>query len=217
MDGPNDDGSYFRTFNEMLEFTYGDTPCKVFPHTCLPKKIDAVIWDADDTLWDIKPIGLASFCQPPYEKVGDDAVKCTVLMDVWRKKGKKQGGLREVQVAREQTVRLKSSVIETLDKLASMGIKCHVASNNEPGKVEGIITALGIRDKFDIIQSDFDSKPYLIDLLLKKTRDDPTHLLFIDDERHNVSRVYFDLGITSLCMGVDIQAPAEVLDFIMEV
>ncbi len=77
-------GDGFRNFQELLDFSYARTPCEEFPEECQPRTINHVVWDADDTLWDIKPFGIASMCHKPFRKLSDEAVEmqCERLVEV---------------------------------------------------------------------------------------------------------------------------------------
>ena len=53
------------------------TVCKQRPECCTPRKIEMVLLDADDTMWEIKPYGIASGIKGPLKKIDDDTVEAT--------------------------------------------------------------------------------------------------------------------------------------------
>jgi phosphoglycolate phosphatase-like HAD superfamily hydrolase len=50
------------------------TPCEVKPELCEPRDVRHVAWDADDTIWEIKPYGIASSITGPLTLVDPDTV-----------------------------------------------------------------------------------------------------------------------------------------------
>ncbi len=50
------------------------TPCQAKPELCEPRPIKHVAWDADDTIWEIKPYGIASSITGKLERVDPDTV-----------------------------------------------------------------------------------------------------------------------------------------------
>ncbi|KKN28449.1 hypothetical protein LCGC14_0854170 [marine sediment metagenome] len=50
------------------------TPCERKPELCTPRFIKHVAWDADDTIWDIKPYGIASNITGPLRLIDPDTV-----------------------------------------------------------------------------------------------------------------------------------------------
>lgn len=50
------------------------TPCERTPELCEPRVIKHVAWDADDTIWDIKPYGIASNITGPLRLLDPDTV-----------------------------------------------------------------------------------------------------------------------------------------------
>ena len=45
---------------ELIEYAYSKTVCRERPACCQPRDIDMVLWDADDTMWNIRPHAIAS-------------------------------------------------------------------------------------------------------------------------------------------------------------
>ncbi len=50
------------------------TPCERTPELCEPRVIKHIAWDADDTIWDIKPYGIASNITGPLTLIDPDTV-----------------------------------------------------------------------------------------------------------------------------------------------
>jgi len=50
------------------------TPCERQPELCKPRVIRHVAWDADDTIWDIKPFGIASNISGPLTLLDPDTI-----------------------------------------------------------------------------------------------------------------------------------------------
>ena len=50
------------------------TPCERKPELCTPRNIKHIAWDADDTIWDIKPYGIASNITGPLRLLDPDTV-----------------------------------------------------------------------------------------------------------------------------------------------
>lgn len=51
------------------------TPCQEKPWICKPRKVSFVALDADDTIWDIRPYGIASSVRGPLKKIDEDTVE----------------------------------------------------------------------------------------------------------------------------------------------
>lgn len=63
--------------------SYSVTPCQLKPELCKPRKIKHVAWDADDTIWDIRPVGIASSVTGELELVDPDTVVETREYKPW--------------------------------------------------------------------------------------------------------------------------------------
>lgn len=55
-------------------YYYGKTVCMTTPECCQPRDIRHVAWDADNTMWDILPHGIASSITGRLEKIDEDTV-----------------------------------------------------------------------------------------------------------------------------------------------
>jgi phosphoglycolate phosphatase-like HAD superfamily hydrolase len=60
---------------ELIEYAYYKTLCQQRPECCEPRDIKMVMWDADDTMWNIEPYGIASNITGKLVKVNDDTVE----------------------------------------------------------------------------------------------------------------------------------------------
>jgi phosphoglycolate phosphatase len=124
-----------------------------------------------------------------------------------------------VEILREKTegdVVLKPKMLETLNKLAAMGVGSSIASNNNPGSVERVVQQFGIEDKFTVIESNWMSKSEQVREISAKTGIPGEEMIYVDDNIANAVDVRADLGTLSLAMGHDIISPEEVLQFIKE-
>jgi len=188
------------------------TPAQQQPYE--PRRIKHVVFDADDTIWDIEPFGLASMCKPPVKEIQKDNfdVKCRKFIVTKDEEGKVVGG---EEVLANGVLRLRPGIVETIDKLRSKGIGTSIASNNEPNSVENLITAIGLRDKFDVIISDWESKGTMVRKISREVDARPKEMIFVDDSPLNVYDID-KLGAISLCIDRDIISPEEILQFIKE-
>ena len=208
-----DGNRVFRNFDELLRLSYQRTPCQSYPMKCKPREIKHVVWDADDTIWDIAPYGIATYCSPPYKKINDE----TLESDCYRLTTRKEND--QVKITKERThstIRLKPSLVSTLNELESKGIGSSISSANQPGSVDGILNAFGIKDKFSVIESNWDPKPRQVQRIILKTGVPGEKMMFIDDMAHNAIDVNEIHDTLSLVMGNDIMSPKEILSFIKE-
>lgn len=56
-------------------YSVSKTPCKEKPWRCVPRHIELVAFDADDTIWEIKPYGIASNITGKLKKIDEDTVE----------------------------------------------------------------------------------------------------------------------------------------------
>lgn len=61
---------------ELTEFAY-KTMCTKRPECCTPRDIEMVAWDADNTLWYIKPYGIASGITEPLKVIDENTLEVT--------------------------------------------------------------------------------------------------------------------------------------------
>jgi HAD superfamily phosphatase (TIGR01681 family) len=202
----------FKSFEDLLRYSYEKTPCEASPDECTPRRIRHVIWDADDTIWQIQPYGIASYCNPPFEKVNERQLKATCDVLMYRK----TDGIEVERQKTEGGVVLSPKFIETLDKLAAKGIGSSIASNNNPGSVERLLEAFDIKAKFTVIESNWKTKSDQVRDISAKTGIPGKEIIYVDDNIANAVDVKLDLGALSIAMGHDIITPDEVLQFIKE-
>ena len=215
MELPSKDNRYsggFKTFRELLSFTYMTTPCQERPQECKPRPIKHVIWDADDTLWDITPYGIASGAEKPFRKIGDEAIE----MQGARLEFTKTDGQTIKKVKVPKTLQMRPGITDTLKKLKEMGIESSVASNNSPNSVASILSAMGKLKDFAIVKSSWQSKAEMVKEIATKLKIDPHEVLFVDDSLLNCREVYDELGTLSLCVDMDIKEPQDILKFISQ-
>jgi len=208
----NGERNTFPSFKEFYQFATSGTPLEENPSLREPREIRHVVWDADETIWTIKPGNVASGCHPPFNHVDEDTVQANCEGNFRR--SKKRGRPRYVTVDRPSEIRLRPSLRDTLGRLESMGIRSSIASQNAPGSVEAIIEAFGLTDKFDVIKSTHELKAHMVADISEITGIPSEEMLFIDDIPGNVSEVTEDTGALGLCIDRDIDTPGQVLDFI---
>ena len=198
-----DKDAYFTTYKELLALSYIQTPCELYPSECLPRRIKHVIWDADDTIWNIEPAGVASLVGPPFKKIGEGELEVVPAEGKasWRTPG---------------VIKLKEGLTETLEELEYRGIGSSIASINTEGSVQQVIEAFGLSDSFERIKSTWDSKTEMITEIAAEVGVRPDEILFIDDSIYNVFRTFKTLNTLSLHYGTDIQHPSEILRYIKE-
>lgn len=206
----NQDDRYFESFEDLLKYAYGETPCELNPQLCEPREVKHIIWDADDTIWDVQGGGIASFVKPPLRKVSRESCEG---------KKRKYQTLKidgEVLISQETdiAVNLKTGLLETLDELERRGISSSIASSNEPGSVEAILGVLGIRDRFDIIKANWNPKQNSVNEILRRKHLSGEEVIFVDDDLLNVGTITEAFGSLGLVMDADIHTPEEVLKYI---
>lgn len=220
----------FKSFEELLKFTYSRTPCEVHPEDCSPREVGHVVWDADDTIWDIRPYGIASYCQPPFTKLDEDTLQTQSKRGKWSKRDRRsspnfwytEGDTLEddspysMLSISDCRVVLKKGLVETIKRLKEKGIGSSIASSNNPGSVQAILDNFGIKELFDSIQSNWATKPEMVKKISKETGVPTAKMIFVDDSIGNGLTVRETLGTLSLTMGQDIQSPEEVLAYIKE-
>jgi len=201
-----DKNAFFGTYKDLLALSYTQTPCEIHPTECLPRPIKHVVWDADDTIWDIEPEGIASLVNPPFEKIKEGTLELQQDAEAKAKSAWKVPGI----------IQLREGLIETLEELEQRGIGSSIASTNAPGSVERIIEALGMRDRFTRIKSNFSTKTEMIKEITAEVGVRPDEIIFVDDNIYNVFSTFKSLNTLSLHLGTDIQHPSEILKYIKE-
>lgn len=201
-----EDADAFLDYGSMLKYSYNTSVCQEDPERCDPRPIKLVVWDADDTMWDVEPFGIAGSTSAPYVKINSRKLATDV-------EGRFKEGDKEVIQCRSAII-LKPSFLETLDELEKHDIKSAVASANPIGKVAEILTALGLADKFIEIESSYRPKSEMIKTYSRKHNIPENQILFVDDSIYEVHEVGAHTAAMPLMMESDVYSPQEILDFI---
>ncbi len=225
--------------DEILEYAEARvTPCQVFPERCKPRKVDMVLFDADDTMWDIKPYGIASNITGELRRIDEDTVEAVKRswFGTWgeerekpkKKKYRKPWGwgwkpilweeeefIPELPPPKETkvTIKLKPGLRKVLDELQDRGIKAAVISLNSPGSVKRILEAFGLADKFVEIADTWRQKDQVFDEIVEKHHVPPCNTIFVDDNLGHVRRVS-DRCALALQFEKDIKTLEEILNYI---
>lgn len=206
---PIEEPDLFPSYPSMLRYSYAmESPCEIEPEVCTPRHIEHVVWDADDTIWELTGSRFLTTKCEEMKQVSPNKfeAKCE-----YRKKRKKQSA-KSMTIA----VELKPDLLDTLDKLEEKGIGSSIASLNPPGSVEKIIDAMGIRKRFDVIISSSEQKDAMVNAISEKTGVGTDKMIFVDDTAMEVNAVFRGTKAMPLVMYQDIQTPGEVLKFIKD-
>lgn len=187
----------------LAYYTMPRTPKVLNPDRFKPMPVTHVVWDADDTIWDVKPMSLASNCGSPYKNIGEGVIEGV------------SATLSGESIHEPCYVELKEGFLETLDKLEKRGIRSSIASINDFNTVKDILSALGIEKRFQFLAAGWGhNKSRMVTKISEQSGDAPEDMLFIDDSIMNVTDVQNEANVRSLNMGLDIQAVEEILDYI---
>ena len=194
----------FTSFEEMEEFMQ-----RLYPPTPTPKEIRHVVMDADDTIWDIEPWGMASLAKP-IGKTDSDVLPVILTIDertyipsYWQ------------PIAPIGSVKLDPKLRDTLKKLKEKGIKVSIASNNSRDSVLKYLEAFGLRDSFTDVEASFiGSKDKMVEKIAKRNKVDTSKMLFVDDNPYNGEDVALHTNATSLILGYNIDNLDDILEFI---
>ncbi|BCU71346.1 magnesium-dependent phosphatase-1 [Stygiolobus caldivivus] len=157
--------------------------------------IKVVVFDADKTLWDHSNI---SALKPPLKILNEDSIEDS-------------NGHR---------VTLFPDVRETLYELKDMGFYLALATWNIPEKTEAVLSALKLKEYFDLIISreypfKFIYISHIISMfrLLKKVEIKPNEILFIDDRRVHFGNTWLYVGdVNCLEMWSDVNNHKQIIE-----
>lgn len=150
-----------------------------------PRRIQHVVFDADDTIWRINPWGLASRCRPVGTTTGDSLpLRCSDSL------GRSQDG----------TATLDHGLRDTLRKMADSGIRVSIASQNDPESVTALLDAFGLRHLFSFIEAGWTSKADMIHRIEGASSTPADAIMFVDDLAANVVDVEEE-GVLALQIG----------------
>ena len=132
----------FASVEEMLQFMQN----QILPRP-EPKEIEHVILDADGTIWDIAPWGIASLGIPVGRTEGNtlpirlNSYEVANLPKYWE------------LVDPTGVVEMDPKLRHTLDKLKEKGIPVSIASNNDKDMIEKYLEAFGLRDQIADVEA----------------------------------------------------------------
>lgn len=194
----------FHTYKEMRRFMQ-----EQLAPSPKPKEIEHVVLDADDTIWEIEPWGMASLTTPIGSTEQDTLAvalrqdELAYIPEIWR------------DVAPTGEIRLKPTLRDTLDKLDEKGISVSIASINNKGAVLKHLDAFGLTDRFVDVEANYtDSKGEMVKKIAKRQNIDTEKILFVDDALHNALDVATRTKATALIIGYNIETIADILEFI---
>ena len=194
----------FFSREEMLQFMKHQIPPR--PE---PKEIKHVILDADDTIWNIDPWGLASLGIPVGRTEGNvlpiklNSVEVANLPKYWE------------LVAPTGVVKLDPKLRDTLNKLKEKGIPVSIASSNDKDMIEKYLEAFGLSDQIaDIEATWYKSKDQMVNQIAKRQNVDSAKILFVDDSSFNCMDVKSNTDATALLLGYSIDNLEDLLEFI---
>lgn len=194
----------FRSFKEMENFMQG-----VLRPPLEPKEIEHVVLDADDTMWDIEPWGLASAVSPIGHTDKDELPvelnrrELAYTPEPWEK------------VLPTGRITLDPTLRDTLDKLKDKAISVSIASINTKPSIMRFLKAFGLEDKFvDVEASSGGSKGRMVRRIAERQNIDTNKMLFVNDSFVNGLDVARETDATPLIMGHNIARIADIMEFI---
>jgi phosphoglycolate phosphatase-like HAD superfamily hydrolase len=194
----------FDSFQEMMHFMH-----QQFPPRAEPKEIKHVVLDADDTIWQIDPWGLATLATPIGRSEGNTLPVRLNTAELQNVPEYYQ------QMAPVGQVKLDPKFRFTLKKLKERHIPVSIASNNDKQAVENYLEAFGVRgDIADVEASFFTPKDEMVEEIAKRQKVDSKNILFVDDSFYNCEDVHRHTQATPLLLGYHIDELDQLLEFI---
>jgi len=194
----------FHSFKEMEDFMQG-----VLRPSLQPKEIEHVVLDADDTMWQIEPWGVASVVSPIGHTDKDE-----LPVELRRQELAYTPQLWE-EVLPTGRVTLDPTLRDTLDKLKDKAISVSIASINTKPSIMRFLKAFGLEDKFVDVEANIgDSKGKMVRRIAERQNIDPGKILFVNDSFLNGLDVARETGATPLIMGYNIDSIADIMEFI---
>ncbi len=149
-----------------------------------PAKIRHIVLDADDTIWDILPGGIASGLRPLESTQGNELLAEDFYGADLGFEEKRRG--REKPPPTKVKVRLDPTLRETLKKLRAQGIEVSMASHNTKEDVLGLLDAFGLTDQFKHLEVGHVEKGRMVENIAKAEGIDPREIIFVDDSVFNI-------------------------------
>ena len=210
QDRPETHNGYLDTFEDPVWDSYEQMLAALRPPPPpQPTEIKHVVLDADDTMWQIDPWGLATVAEPVGKTKGNvlpARLDLSALEDA-----------PEYWQERELTgvVALQPTLRKTLASLKERGIGVSIASHNYEESILKYLDAFGLRDQFaDIEASMGRDKDKMVERIAQRQDVDISEVLFVDDSYGNCLDVAQRTGATALHFGYNIDTLEELLEFI---
>lgn len=194
----------FKTFKEMKAVLQDR-----LPPAPRPKDIKHVVLDADDTIWDIEPWGIASMSRP-VGKTDKDSLAIELLTEYLLEIPKDWGDARPTGV-----ISLDPTLRDTIQKLKAKGIPVSIASCNTKSSILRYLEAFGLTDEFTDVEADlWHSKSHMIQSIADRQKIDTAQVLFVNDSYDNAFDVSINTQATALIKGFNIGTIEDILEFI---
>lgn len=194
----------FRSFKEMQTFMQD-----LLPPSPKPKVVEHVVLDADDTIWQIEPWGIASLANPVGHTDKDElpveliAEELAIMPEFWG------------SVLPTGRVNLDPTLRATLDKLEEKSIPVSIASINAKPSVMKYLEAFGLKNRFAEVEANYtDSKGKMVQKIANRQKVATDKILFVNDSYMNALDVVRETKATSLIMGYNIAKIADIMEFI---
>ena len=191
------------SFDKLLDMTQA-----LLPFDPTPREIKHVVLDADDTMWQIKPWGIATSTTPVGSTDGD-TLPITPSRGMFKEI---PGEWRDTPTG---SVQLDPTLRDTLKALKKKGIPVSIASTNTKSSIMSYLYAFHLESEFTDIEANlYEHKQQMVRKIAKRHNVDPEQMIFVDDNYDNVEGVSFCTDALSLLMGYSITRIADILEFI---
>lgn len=193
----------FRSFEEMM--------AALRPPPPEPREIKHVILDADDTMWDIDPWGIATLATPVGKTDGNtlpaslriEEMDPYALPEYWQ------------SIAPTGVISLDPNLRSTLAKLKAKGIPVSIASQNDKSSIMQYLEAFGLKDQIAEVEASFTgAKSQMVTTIARRQKVDPAKILFVDNSTVNCKEVAMLTEATALALGYHIDTLDQLLEFI---
>jgi len=211
QDRPETKNGYLDTEPDSMFDTYAQMMAALRSPPPEPKEIEHVILDADDTMWDIDPWGLASLAIP-VGKTSGNTLPATlnlkdidwILPDYWQ------------DIKPTGVITLDPSLRSTLAKLKAKGIPVSIASQNDKASIMSYLDAFGLKGQIADVEANISgAKDKMVTSIAKRQKVDPAKILFVDNNPVNCQEVATFTDATALALGYHIATLDELLEFIL--
>lgn len=210
-DGKRFDNGYVDTEPAPIFMSYEEMRRSMQAQLIRPKPIEVkhVVLDADDTIWEVEPWGIATLATPIGHTKKDtlpvrlNISKVENIPEFW------------IGIAPAGSVTLRPHLRETLSKLKQRGIPVSIASCNDKESIERYLDAFGLKGEFTDIEAYWlKSKDQMVQDIARRNNVDTSNILFVDDDPINAMDVSTATDAMPLVLGYDIKDIDEILEFI---